>query len=263
MSRVHLLEIEDQPWCPTLFRDAVTGLLELILRVGNYYAAIVPRLASALKETHATEVLDLCSGGGGPWLGLLPQLGAEAPARVILTDKYPNTSGTARVSEASGGRIVIEPRSVDATAVPSDLSGFRTLFTSLHHFRPNHARAILADACRRNVGIGVFEVTERSPIAVLAVCFSPLAALIAVPFLRPLRWPWLLFTYILPVIPLLALFDGVVSCFRTYSPAELRSLIKPLESNRYTWEVGQMRTWRSPVPITYLIGYPARETPAA
>src|SRR5207302_10114995 len=130
MSRMHLLEIEDQPWCPSVLRDAATGLLELILRVGNYYAAILPRLANALRATQATEVLDLCSGGGGPWLGLLPQLRADAPVRVILTDKYPNTSGTARVSQESDGRIVIEPRSVDATAVPSDLSGFRTLFTS-------------------------------------------------------------------------------------------------------------------------------------
>lgn len=263
MARVHLLEIEDQPWCPSGLRDATTGLLELFLRVGGHYSAVLPHLVSAFRAVKATEVLDLCSGRGGPWTSLVLQLGSDAPDRVILTDKFPNTGGATRSAKASGGRIVFETRSVDAREVPNDLIGFRTMFTSFHHFRPNDAFAILADASRRNVGIGIFEFTERSTVALLAFLFTPLAVFVALPFVRPFRWSWLVFTYVLPVIPFLALFDGLVSCLRTYSPSELRNLVEPLKRDDYIWEIGQQRTWRSPVPITYLIGYAAKKAPAA
>jgi hypothetical protein len=256
MRRLHLFEIADQPWCPNALRHATTDLLELCFRTWNFYAPIVPRLAAAVDESREREIVDLCSGGGGPWMSLLPELGEASPVRVVLTDKYPNAEGTVRVEEASSGRVRGDTRSIDAMAVPRDLRGFRTMFTSFHHFRPEAARAILADAVKSRVGIGVFEFTGRSPLRLAAVALTPFAVLYAVPFLRPLRWRTIVFTYLLPIIPVGVLFDGIVSCLRTYSPAELDKLVEPLRGTGYTWEVGEARGKRSRLPITYLLGYP-------
>ena len=41
--------------------------------------------------------------------------------------------------------------------VPESLNGFRTLFSSFHHFRPEQARAILANAMEKKQAIAVFE----------------------------------------------------------------------------------------------------------
>jgi hypothetical protein len=256
MRRLHLFEIEDQSWCPSVLRDALTGILEHHLRTRNVYSPILPRLKAALVATGATEILDLCSGGGGPWMGLLPQLGADMPIRVRLTDKFPNTNANAKHSGGASDRIILEQRSVDAMDVPADLNGFRTLFTALHHFRPAEATAILEDACRKGVGIGVFEHTERSRIAYREFALAPIGAAIIVPGLRPFRWPWLPLTYVLPLIPFMAVFDGLVSCVRTYTASEMRQLVKPLERYGYTWEIGQERPRHGSVPVTYLIGYP-------
>jgi len=239
-------------------RDATTDLLELCFRTWNYYAPIVPRLTAAIERTDEREIVDLCSGGGGPWPSLLSALGDQSPLRVVLTDKYPNAAGARRVEEASNGRIRSDKRSIDAMAVPGDLRGFRTMFTSFHHFRPCDARTILADAVRSGMGIGVFEFTGRGPRRFAAVALTPFAVLYAVPFLRPLRWRTLLFTYLIPVIPLGVLFDGIVSCLRTYSPSELDELVEPLRGNGYTWEVGEARGEASRLPITYLLGYPTQ-----
>jgi hypothetical protein len=256
MRRLHLLEIGDQPWCPKVLRDATTDLLELCFRTWNYYAPVAPRLAAAVGKTGDQQIVDLCSGGGGPWPSLLPDLGEACPVTVVLTDKYPNAAGTDRVENASEGRIRADKRSIDAVAVPSDLRGFRTMFTSFHHFGPDAARTILEDAVKSRVGIGVFEFTGRSPLKLAAVALTPFAVLYAVPFLRPLRWRTFLFTYLLPIIPLGVLFDGIVSCLRTYSPAELKALVEPLQGNGYAWEVGEARGERSRLAITYLLGYP-------
>ena len=257
MARLHLFEIADQPWCLQAFRDATTDLLEFFLRVGNYYAPIVPRLKLALERTRQPGIVDLCSGGGGPWLRLLREF--DDPAlRVLLSDKFPNVPALQRVADASAGRIRCELESVDASAVPTTLRGFRSMFTAFHHFRPAMAQAILSDAVRNRVGIGIFEFTERSVIGVLSLAFSPLAALLAVPLLRPVRWQTLFLTYVVPVVPIGVMFDGIVSCLRTYSPRELTQLTTALGDAGYTWEIGRVRSWRSPVPITYLIGVPNR-----
>ncbi|MGH7672375.1 MAG: class I SAM-dependent methyltransferase [Gemmatimonadales bacterium] len=244
MGRLHLLEIHDQPWCPRSLRDALTDFLQFALNLGRGYAAVAPVLRRAIARADADRIVDLCSGAGGPWR----TLGREIPVPVLLTDKYPN--------RAPRGSIPFHPEPVDATAVPADLRGFRTLFTSFHHFRPREARAILADAVRRRQGIGVFEISRRAPREIVLIALTWLAILVLVPFIRPLRWSRLVWTYLPPVLPLMGLFDGVVSCLRTYSRAELWELVRGLDT--YEWEIGETRTGWSPLVVTYLVGVPRR-----
>ncbi len=255
MRRRHLIELEDEPWCPSGIRHGITDLLQLFLSVGNYYAPILPRLINALNRSGERDIVDLCSGSGGPWLRLLPHIPETQLRHVRLTDKYPNPAAARHVVADSNGRITVENESVDATAV-ENVHGLRTLFTSFHHFRPETAHAILADALAKRASIAVFEFTERSVFAIALFCLAPLAVLLLAPFARPFRWSRMFLTYIVPILPFAASFDGVVSCLRTYTPAELRKMVGDLGPNNYVWEIGQDRSWRSPVPITYLVGYP-------
>ena len=240
MSRLHLFEIHDQTWCPRSLRDALTDFLEFTINLGRSYDAVAPLLRDAITRAGATRVVDLCSGAGGPWRTLRP----EIPVPVVLTDKFPNRAITAPV---------------DATAVPADLQGFRTVFTAFHHFRPAEARAILADAVRQGQGIGVFEISRRAPLEMAVIALTWLAVLAFVPFIRPVRWSRLVWTYLPPVLPLVGLFDGIVSCLRTYTPAELRELLHGLDTlNMYDWQIGETRSRWSPLVVTYLVGVPKR-----
>jgi hypothetical protein len=258
MGRLHLLEIHDQPWCPRSLRDALTDFLQFTINLGGAYDAVVPMLRDAIARGGATQVVDLCSGAGGPWRrwaheprGMAPGFGMAAgfPVPVVLTDKYPNRL-------AQSGLLPFHPVPVDATAVPSDLKGFRTLFTSFHHFRPALARAILADAVHQRQGIGVFEISRRAPREIAVIALTWLAVLVLVPFIRPMCWSRLAWTYLPPVLPLVGLFDGVVSCLRTYSPRELRELLRGLDT--YDWQIGETRSRWSPLRVTYLVGVPKR-----
>jgi len=245
MSRLHVFEIHDQPWCPPSLRDALTDFLQFTINLGRTYTAIVPMLRDAIVRSGATSVLDLCSGAGGPWR----TIGAELPVPVLLSDKFPNRA--ARI-----GTVPFHLSPVDATSVPSNLPGFRTIFTAFHHFRPPEARAILGDAVRQRQGIGVFEISRRAPPEIAVIALTWLAVLVFVPFIRPIRWSRLAWTYLPPVLPLVGAFDGVVSCLRTYSPAELRELLHGLDT--YDWQVGETRSRWSPLVVTYLVGVPKR-----
>ena len=177
---------------------------------------------------------------------------AGTPARVRLTDRYPNAAAYARLARETDGRVTGELRPVSADAVPADLAGFRTMFSAFHHFAPASARRVLADAAARGAGIAIFEATRRDLRAVLLTCLTPLFVLLATPFIRPFRWSRLLLTYVVPAIPPAVLFDGVVSCLRTYTPAELRALAEESAPAGYAWAAGEAGT--GPIPMTYLVG---------
>jgi len=254
LPRLHLFEIHDQPWCPAGIRDAITDLLQWTLTTVHHYAPAAAPLGRALRRSGASRVVDLGSGGGGPWARLLPDLLRQGIGpRVTFTDKYPNRSALEHAAALLGGRASVEPEPVDAMAVPRRLAGFRTLFTTFHHFTPAEARAVLADAARCAQGIGVFEVTRRSPLTLLGMLGFVLVPLV-VPFVRPFRWDRLFWTYVVPLVPLVAVWDGVVSCLRTYRPEELRALAAGLDG--WEWEAGEVaRPWW-PFPVTFLVGYP-------
>ncbi|HXM37071.1 MAG TPA: hypothetical protein VN908_00260 [Gemmatimonadales bacterium] len=243
MGRLHLVELHDLAWCPRSLRDALTDFLAFALHLGGSYVPAGALIRQAVAGAGARRVVDLCSGAGGPW----SRLAAEVGVPVLLTDLYPNR-------DAAAGPIPFYPTPVDARAVPPELDGFRTLFTSFHHFRPAEARAILADAVRRRQGIGVFEVARRAPLDIGLIALTWLAVLAATPFVRPFRWSRLFWTYLPPVLPLVGTFDGVVSCLRCYSPAELREMVR--DFGTFEWEIGVRRSGGSPLHMTYLIGVP-------
>lgn len=256
MGRVQLFEIEDQAWCPKAIRDAATDYLQFSQRISTPYAPVIPRLRDIVAHSGG-EVVDLCSGGAGPWPDILRAFAeAHTPVRVMLTDKYPNIPAFQAAQADFPDAITYVAQSVDAAQVPPDLKGIRTLFTAFHHFTPPQARAILADAVQQQQSIVVCEATEHKPGPILIMFLTPIIALLTTPLIRPFRWSRLLWTYLVPVIPAMLLFDGVVSCLRTYSPDELRALTADLNEG-YTWEIGQDRAARSLIPVTYLIGTPA------
>ena len=124
MRRLHLLEIEDQPWCPAVLRDAATDFLQFMIVRTDTYAPALPLLQSALERAGTRQVVDLCSGGGGPWPGLLPLLdAADAGVQVRLTDRYPNREAFERANERTGGRLAFHGEPVDATALPNFFAG--------------------------------------------------------------------------------------------------------------------------------------------
>ena len=235
--RLHLVELHDLPACPPSLRDALTDFLAFSLNLSRAYEPAGPLLRRAVARARADRVVDLCSGAGGPWSRLAEKVGVP----VILTDLYPHKGA-------------FHPDPVDARAVPPALEGFRTVFTAFHHFRPAEARAILADAVAQRQGIAVFEAARRAPWEILVVALTWLGVLLAEPFIRPWRWSRFLWTYLPPVLPLVGTFDGVVSCLRAYSPAELAELVRGLDS--YEWDIGEIRGGWSPLRGTYLIGVP-------
>src|SRR5688572_25553598 len=99
MPRVHLLELEDQPWFPAVVRDLATDYLQFIQERFRIDRAMTPLLRRALDEGRTTEIVDLCSGGSGPLLGIVTDLAAEGrKVHATLTDLFPNLPAFERIA---------------------------------------------------------------------------------------------------------------------------------------------------------------------
>ena len=250
MSRMHLFEWEDQRWFPPFLRNAMTEFLAFLSHRTGMFQPVVPMILSALRHAPIQRIVDLGSGSGGGLAAIADQLKAEHGAlELLFTDYFPNEHGVS-VRES------FHPVPVDARAVPSELTGLRTMFLSFHHFRPDEARAILQNAVDAAQPIATFEAQDRGIGSLLAMVFSPVTVVLVTPLIRPFSWKRLLFTYVVPVIPLCVMWDGVVSSLRTYAPVELQALIEGLEGGaKFEWTVGQVKS--GPSRITYLVGVPA------
>jgi hypothetical protein len=261
MKRVHLLEFMDMPWYPDALRRIQTDYLQFVTTRGAGHEDLVPLIIRALQQTGTDEIVDLCSGGTGPWLNLQQQLAETGHAvRVRLTDKYPHPNSARRWANIGDGGIEYLDQPVDATDVPPHLTGMRTMFEGFHHFRPTEAKAILHNAVACRAAIGIFEASLMAPLGPLILILSPLMTILGyiftTPFIRPHTLARFFWTYLVPIVPLITSWDGVVSFLRVYSPDELGELVHGIEAKEYTWEMGVAPTGTPIFAFTYLVGCP-------
>ena len=248
--RLHLFEFNDQPWLPATIRNWLTAYLLVAYRSTPFGGMFGQRVAALMKESGSTRIVDLCSGAGGPIAIVKEELERAGMApRITMTDLFPNR-------DAIHPSIDYWPEPVDARAVPKQLTGMRTMFAGFHHFEPSDATRILRSAFEDRCAIGVFELTARTPVGIAGALLIPFGVLLMTPRIRPVSIAQLLFTYLIPILPLIILWDGMVSQWRTYTPDEMRAMTKNLDAIDYEWESGMAQVPGTPLAVPYLTGRP-------
>jgi hypothetical protein len=258
LKRLRAVELEDQQWFPAIVRDLSTDFLRYLADLLELGRASAGLLVDAVEAADSNTVIDLCSGGAGPIMALEREFTTRGmEADFMLTDLFPNLLAFRHAVTASQGRIRYREEPIDARAVPSELTGTRTLFNALHHFQPHDAQAILRDAATNGEPIVVFEIVDRKLPRLLLVFLTPLLVLVATPFIRPMSWRRLLWTYLIPLVPLTCLWDGFASHLRAYTETELEAMAAAVDTPNYQWRVGRMPLRPRFLDAIYLIGQPA------
>ena len=256
IKRRQLFEFNDLKWWPDLFRSMTTDFLHSVIEKHKPYSVAIDLIAKAIKSTKSNKIVDLCSGSLGPWLHLKEQLENKTrqSINITFTDKYPNTKLSKEFNILDGASYNMD--SIDAVSIPKSLDGTRTIFNGLHHFNPEDAQKIIADAVNNNQPIVIFELLRRSWLDITMVTlFTPLYVLLNLPFLLPLTFKNILFTYIIPIFPIVFTWDTIVSHLRCYSQDELNDMIEKADvKNSYKKNIGSY-TFKF-LPVTYMICYP-------
>src|SRR4051794_4964770 len=162
--RFHLFEFEDLGWFPNVIRMGGTDYLRYILIATEVYKPCIKLLNVILKKTGETQIVDLCSGGGGYMEQVCMGLEEILSKKIsfVLTDKFPNIETYKHLQNKSSGKINFDSRSIDATNVPADLKGVRTMFSAVHHFQPTQVKSVLKNAVDNNAPIAIFDGGDKS-----------------------------------------------------------------------------------------------------
>jgi len=259
--RIHLFEFEDLEWFPSTIREGMVDALRYLFKTLKYYNPVVPLLKDALEKTNQHHILDLGSGGGGAIEFIHHDLeeSMQKNIKITLSDKYPNINAFEYIKQKSKGKIEYATSPVDALNVDKNLKGFRTLFTVCHHFKPETVKAIIRDAVDNKTGIAIFDGGDKNLLTILLIIIlQPIGFIVGTPFFRPFRFSRILFTYIIPLIPLCTVWDGVISTMRLYHPEELLKFANEIDAKNYVWKSGKVRN-KFGLHVAYLIGYPINQ----
>ncbi|KAI1777359.1 hypothetical protein F4818DRAFT_345938 [Hypoxylon cercidicola] len=308
LPRMHLWEIDDQPWFPSFLRAYVqSGLthawtIHLPLLQPSSPATIV---ADTLRRILGPSVsrytyIDFCAGAGGPTpfieralnsqlalsaaktvpatassgvvdgasdaaSGETPSYAAvadpatksatvrggeeeEAAVEFVLTDLHPHVESWEAASKKSD-HLTYVSGPVDAADAPADLlrryagkrNGkkgiFRLFNLAFHHFDDPLARAILKNTVETSEGFGIFELQDRSLGGIVTCLIFGFFIFLVAPLLywwSPLR---LFYVYVIPVVPFVLVFDGLVSCLRTRTADEVEALLRTCGADSGGWEI--------------------------
>lgn len=268
MKRVHWFEFMDFKWFPNFLRDIITDTIKVSDK-NPMFDRIVSVIVNALDQSKTNTVVDLCSGGGGPWFRLFNLIKAEKPDfKLVLTDLYPNKKTIDSIPAEFKEKVEYITEPVDATDVPASLKGVRTFFGSFHHMRPQQAKQILECAAKENNGIVVGEAAmfprEKAwLILILQIVFFPLylimywvmaaKAIKGSVLTKILRF---ILVYPIPLIPLIMMWDSAVSAMRVYTKEDLDNLIKDIKVDGYIFEAKKIPSYRDKPAIHYCVGYP-------
>jgi len=258
VRRIHAFEFEDLSWFPKNLRNYGTDFLQFAANTFDMYKNVMPIILKGIKSSGNSTVVDVASGGGGGLIKIAEHLKNSVPnVKIILSDYYPNIAAFKRTKAKQPDVFEYIEYSVNAMNVPPHLKGFRTQFLSFHHFKPKDAKAILQNAVDHKQAIGIFEAQERNFKSLIQLLFSPIAVLLMTSFIKPFRFDRMLFTYIVPVIPLFVLWDGIISVLRTYTVKELKQMIFEVRNQAlFDWEVDLVKGNSN--NVLYLLGIPKK-----
>ncbi|MBC7509684.1 MAG: class I SAM-dependent methyltransferase [Ferruginibacter sp.] len=260
--KLRLFEFEDMEWLPKNIRDGMTDYLRFILNSGNFYEPVSPLIVQLLQHTGSKQGIDLCSGGGGTVEQIQKNIQKKYQQQVpfILTDKFPNINAYNFIQKKTDGKITYFSMPVHAAKVHPSLKGVRTIFSAFHHFDKQAAAQVIDNAVSAREGIGIFDGGDKNIFFILAIIIlHPVAFFLFTPFLRPFKWSRLFFTYVIPVIPLCTIWDGVISVIRLYTPQQLLGIAANVNNIDYRWQAGKQKN-KFGMNITYLLGYPVVNT---
>lgn len=259
MKRIHLFEFEDFLWFPDRIRIYLTRLMVVMHKFLGSSNDLAQLIAKALQYTPKLSIIDLCSGSGGPMIEVAKALREDFHLKnltLTLTDLYPDKTLASQVNGHTDGYTSYRITPVDASNVPADLTGVRTMVCSFHHMKPVTAKNILKNVKQMRQPICIYEISDNSFPALLWWIALPLnfvTTFFITPFVRPLTLTQVVLTYLIPVIPVFFAWDGAVSNARTYTLKDLDVLLQGLEAEDYKWEKG---TLSGKSKKLYLLGMP-------
>ena len=265
MKRIQLFEFEDFSWFPSVFRTSMTSLIVVLHKMFGTSKVISSLIINIKKRHDFSKIIDLGSGSGGAMVEVIKNINTKLtePLDLILTDLHPNSRFVNQINKKNESHLKYKSEAVDATNLGDLPQGLKTMMLSFHHMPPLIAKNILKSAQDNKQPLLIYEIGENKVPKLLWWLMLPLSLIILfvmswlmTPFVKHLNWKQLLFTYIIPIIPLCYAWDGQASIMRTYTFDDVEGLLKDFKNDSYSWEISKAKKANGKKLGYYILGLP-------
>lgn len=227
MKRKHVFQFTNAKWFPLFLTRCIYEFMTWFVNKVNAAKPFMPVIEEGLKHANRIIVINKKCGAG-----------FETVAHLI---------------DKNNERINVDPKNFKANE-----KGLYLSVNSFHLFTSDEAKEILERVSNFGQPIVVVEGNNDSLWQVFGMTIIvPLTVILTAPFVKPFRIERIIFTYLIPILPIVTFFDGFMALFKLYSPSDLDQMTTAIKSEGYYWRSGKLENGRGG-KIIYLLGYPLK-----
>ena len=227
MKRKQITQIINSSWCPKFIKKLVAEFLSWFVVKVNATKPFIPLIESMVNDAHSNQIINIDFNIGA---------GIESVKPYLKED--------------------IQIKSIPISDFNTDTKGVYLFLNSFHQLNVKQAKEILSQIVNSKNPVIIVEGNNDSLWQVVGMTvFVPLTTLLTAPFVKPFRLTRLLFTYIIPVLPLIITIDGCIALLKLYNPKDLLELTSSINAPKYEWKAGKNDNGRGG-KIIYLTGKP-------
>ncbi|TYA78439.1 hypothetical protein [Seonamhaeicola marinus] len=266
MKRKELFEFEDFNWFPESIRTGLTNLILVFHKMMGTTEVLATLIGNLRAQLKFDTIVDMGSGSGGPMPNVVKAMNensSDTILNLLLTDLHPNKALVEKINNDTIDYISYREKPLNALDFSEIPSGLKTMIASFHHMSPRNAKQILKTASDNKQPIFIFELAKNNVPFVAWLLLLPLSlsiliimSLVMTPFSKNLTFTQLLFTYIIPIIPIAYAWDGQASLMRTYSFNDINTLLADIREPNFTWEINEAVKPNGKKMGYYILGYP-------
>jgi len=225
MKRKQITQITNTSWCPRLIKRLTADFLSWFVLMVNATKPFIPVIEEIVAKTEIDNIINIEFNVGAGIDTVKPFLGND-----------------------------ISIKSIPISMFNTDEKGVYLFVNSFHQLNVTQAKEILDRIVSSKNPIVIVEGNNDSLWQVVGMTiFLPLTILLTTPFVKPFSVSRLVFTYLIPVLPIVIVIDGCLALLKLYSPTDLLELTTSLNVRNYEWQAGKNDNGRGG-KIMYLTG---------
>ena len=227
----YAFEFCDQTWVPAGARECLFEIMDACNSGGRSYNSRVADQVLEIAEQEGFDTIVELGAGRAPITTLLAQDPRSSGLRLVPCDLTPNEVVYRSLAAEYPEQVQPIYDVVDITEPQPRLDGAVLVMSGMMHHVPFELRPqVLRALSESRSCIAIFEPLKRtaSSMCLTLFAFFPAVALPLLFIRQPGLWRRILWCWLLPIVPPMFMWDGLISCLRQWTAGEYRTELERL-----------------------------------
>jgi len=241
MKPRYLFEFCDQNWVPASARECLFEIMEACNSgFRSFNELVANKVLELAREEDFNRIVEL-GAGHAPITTQLATKEVGSELQLVPCDITPNEAVFRNLADRYPDLVLPVYESVDITLPQEELfrDSVLVLGGMMHHVPFDLRPVVLQSLSRSHSRIAIFEPLKRTLLSMLlaTLSFFPAILLPMTFFRRPGKLRRMLWCWLIPIVPGMFVWDGIVSCLRQWTEKEWREEFAKLADSAHDLQI--------------------------